>query len=390
MWPLTEQLNPTQQSSLELPFNLEEIRHTLFSCNPNKSPGPDGISFLFYQTFWDTISEDLFKIFQAFYNRTLDISKLNLASIFLIPKKEDTLTIQNFRPISLINYSFKLITKLLANRLSKVIDPLIDDSQSAYIKGRLIGDNIVTAHELLHHIRITKQKGILLKLDFEKAFDKVHWDFLLEILHARGFGPLFQLWIKDTLQGARTCVSFNGETRSYFSCKRGLRQGDPMSPFLFDLVADALHKLLSNAQLMGIIKGLGNFPNSSKILNLHFADDTLLFLEADPLVIENLKFLLLGFEEVSGLKINFDKSSMVPLKIPTTLASSLADQLGCSITSLPITYLGVPLHWKTLSVADWNPLINKIEKRLQSWKGSLLSLGGRVTLLNSVLSTIPL
>ena len=97
---------------------------------------------------------DLFKLFQAFYNHELDVSKFNLVSICLVPKKADAVTVRNFRPISLINCSFKLITKLLTNRLSKVIDPLIDDSQSAYIKGRLIGDNIVTAHELLHQIRI--------------------------------------------------------------------------------------------------------------------------------------------------------------------------------------------------------------------------------------------
>lgn len=390
LWSTSEQLTPLQQSTLEIPFTLEEIKTTLFSCNPSKSPGPDGISFLFYQTFWDTISPDILTIFQSFYSCTLDISKFNLASICLIPKKEDANNIKHFRPISLINCSFKLITKLLANRLSQVMDPLIDDSQSAYIKGRLIGDNIITAHELLHHVRITKQKGILLKLDFEKAFDKVNWDFLLEILKARGFGSLFINWINNILQGSRTCISFNGTLGNYFTCKKGLRQGDPLSPFLFDLVADALNKMLKKAQAAGKLQGLGQFSNSTKILNLHFADDTLIFLEADPLMLENLKFLLLGFEDVSGLKINFDKSAMIPLNISSSLALSLSNQLGCQISSLPITYLGVPLHWKTLNTTDWNPLVSKIEKKLQTWKGSLLSLGGRVTLLNSVISALPL
>ena len=170
---------------------MDEIRKTVFSCNPGKAPGPDGLSFLFYQSFWDLVHPDLLRLFLAFYNRTLDISKLNLASICLIPKKEDASSITNYRPINLINCSFKLITKLLADRLALVMDSLIDSSQTAYIKDRLILDNVVCAHEVLHQVKIKKQKGTLFKLDFEKAFDHVNWDFLLEILHARGFGEKF-------------------------------------------------------------------------------------------------------------------------------------------------------------------------------------------------------
>lgn len=390
LWTDSEKLTPIQQHSLESSFTMEELKTTVFSCNPTKAPGPDGISFLFYHTFWDLIKNDLMQILQSFYNRTLDISKLNLASIILIPKKTDAVTIKNYRPISLINCSFKIITKLLTNRLAKIIDPLIDDSQAAFIKGRLIGDNIICAHEVLHSVRLSKQKGILLKLDFEKAFDQVNWEFLFEILEARGFGSLFTNWIKDILEGGRSCVSFNGMQGSFFPCKKGLRQGDPLSPLLFDLVADALNKILSKAKDAGLISGLGNFSNSPKVLNLHFADDTILFLEANVAMIENLKFLLLGFESMSGLKINFEKSALVPLNITPELANDMALQLGCQLSSLPITYLGVPLHWKKLSTSEWQPLITKIENRLQTWKGSLLSLGGRVTLLNSVLSAIPI
>lgn len=139
-----------------------------------------------------------------------------------------------------------------------------------------------------------------------------------------------------------------------------------------------------------MISGLGSFQNITKVLNLYFADDTLVFLEANPLMVENLKFLLIGFESLSGLKVNFHKSALVPLNISSDLANNLTVQLGCQLSSLPITYLGVPLHWKKLSTSDWQPLITKIENRLQTWKYSLLSLGGRVTLLNSVLTSIPL
>lgn len=179
-------------------------------------------------------------------------------------------------------------------------------------------------------------------LGFEKAFDKVNWEFLLEILAARGFGDLFINWIRAILYSCRTCVSFNGSQGAYFPCKKGLRQGDPLSPLLFDLVADTLNKILQKAQSANLLTGLGN--SSRKTLNLHFADDTLIFLEANPWMVENLKFLLLGFESLSGLKINFHKSALVPLNISNNLATSLANQLGCQLSTLPITYLRVPLH----------------------------------------------
>lgn len=171
LWSDSERLTVSQSISLEAPFSLEEIRATLFSCNPNKAPGPDGLSFLFYQTFWDLIQGDIFHLFQVFFDNKLDLSKLNLASMCLIPKKADPKLITNYRPISLINCSFKLITKVLTDRLGRVIDSLINDSQTAFIKGRLITDNIACAHEVLHTIHKKKMKGVLFKLDYEKAFD---------------------------------------------------------------------------------------------------------------------------------------------------------------------------------------------------------------------------
>lgn len=118
---------------------------------------------------------------------------------------------------------------------------------------------------------------------------------------------MFINWIYDILKSGRTCVSFNGDQGDYFSCKQGLRQRDPLSPLLFDLVADALNKILSRGQHGDLIFGIGNFNNTSKVLNLQFTDDTLIFLKAYYFMLENLKFLLLGFEIVSGLRINFDK-----------------------------------------------------------------------------------
>lgn len=196
---------------------------------------------------------------QAFFNHTLDLAKINHASIILIPKIAEALTIQQHRPVSLINCSFKIISKIIANRLVAVLDSLIDTSQRAFIKGRSIFDNIVYAQNILFQVRKTKTKGILFKIDFEKTFDKVNWNFLIEVLKARGFGDKWIQWIKEILESGQTFLNINGQLSPYFKCKKGLRQGDPLSPFLFNLVADALSRILQKTMNAGYLLGLGDF-----------------------------------------------------------------------------------------------------------------------------------
>jgi Reverse transcriptase (RNA-dependent DNA polymerase) len=168
--------------------------------------------------------------------------------------------------------------------------------------------------------------------------------FLIEILEGRGFSSLWISQIKTILEGSRTCINFNGTLSEYFPYKKGVRQGDPLSPFLFDLVADVFHRILQKAQSNGILRGLGDFGNLGQILNLHFADDTLLFLEAPKDNIEILKWILLGYEDLSDMKINFAKSELVPLNLTEEECTKLAEQLGCKVSSIPLIYLGMILE----------------------------------------------
>lgn len=390
-WDLLFANNQVEMPSLEEPFTLEEIKDALFSFGPEKAPGPDGYPPLFFQHFWDMIKEDLMATFSELYEGSLNLSNLNSAFIALVPKKKGANRTTDFRPISLLNTTFKIITKVLANRLRKYMPNLIEESQSAFMKGKSTLDSVAAAHEIISACHHKKWNGFFIKLDFAKAFDSIGWKFLEDVLAARGFGSKWLRWIKACLYDADSQVIVNGVPGPHIRCKRGLRQGDPLSPYLFILGIDILARVMHRAVDNGFIQRVGNLPINTHFSCLQYADDTLLIAPTDTRSIENIKILLVCFELLSGLKINFDKSAIYPLGNTTTPEVVLASNIfQCSHGVFPMTYLGIPLKPTTLTRADWIPMIDKVETRLDSWKGKCLSRGGRLILVNSVLSAIPM
>jgi Reverse transcriptase (RNA-dependent DNA polymerase) len=150
--------------------------------------------------------------------------------LFVFKGKEAKI-IQKFRLISLVDCEYKIISNFLANRLTHIISHLVDPTQTIFIQGRYILDNVLAAHEIIHYSEIHKEKYIVLKVDFDKAYDNVNWNFIREMLIRRGFGNKWVTWIMNLLHGAQTYININGITTQFFQCKRGLRQGDPLSPF---------------------------------------------------------------------------------------------------------------------------------------------------------------
>jgi Reverse transcriptase (RNA-dependent DNA polymerase) len=191
--------------------------------------------------------------------------------------------------------------------------------------------------------------------------------------------------------GAQTCINFNGNMIPYFPCQRGLRQGDPLSPFMFDLVTDALCQILIRGRDAGLIQDLGPvLDNGHNIINFHYADDTIFFLKADSKCVEIVLWSLYAFEALTGIKINFSKTELIPLNLSQEEASELASLVGCSLSQFSLKYLGVLLSDSKLKCKDWQPIIEKIQNKMPNWKGTLLSMGGRLVLLDSVLSATPL
>ena len=286
---------------------------------------------------------------------------------------------------------YKLLTKLLANRLRMVLHKIISPSQNAFVQGRQILDSVLIANEVLDS-RLKEGTPVLLcKLDIEKAYNHVNWDFLIYLLQRCGFPRKWCDWIWFCISMVQFSVLINGSPQGFFASSRGLRQGDPLSPLLFVLIMETLSRLMDRAfgrgYLLGFEVGSGE-TNPIVVSHLLFADDTLIFCPADTLQMEHLRAVFTWFEVVSGLKVNLGKSEMVPVGVVPNL-EELVEILGFRPRSLPMTYLGLPLGAKFNLKIIWNIVLEKMEKRLGGWRRLYLSKGGKLTLLKSTLSNIP-
>lgn len=202
----------------------------------------------------------------------------NSSFVILIPKNNSLKSLNEYMPINLINSSLKILTKVLATRLSSILSGLVADSQSAIINGRHLADSIAVVSEIAHSIQNHKVNGLIIKLDFYKAFDSVRWSFLLQASESFGFPKKWVEWIRTIISTARMSVLINGSPTKEFKMQKGLRQGNPLSPLLFNLVAEILHLLLLKAENIGLISGI-KLGSGSTLSHLQFADDTILFMD---------------------------------------------------------------------------------------------------------------
>jgi hypothetical protein len=205
---------------------------------------------------------------RGFERGEVNISRINYAMIILIPKEEEARSLKKFRPISLINCSFKVFPKALNNRLEILCDRLLAPNQTAFVRGRYILESVVSAHKIIHEAVKSGQKGFVLKLGYEKAYDRVDWQFLEELLQSRGFGPRWITWVMSLVRGGSIAVRINGENSPYFQSGTGLRQGDPVPPLLFNLVVDVFTRMLVKAADKGHITSLMSAMNPIGVVSL--------------------------------------------------------------------------------------------------------------------------
>lgn len=266
---------------------------------------------------------------------------LNVTFISLIPKCEGDDRLGQFRPISLCNVIYKIISNLMADRLEKCLGKVISEEQSGFVEGHQILDGVVIATETIHSMETSKEKAMFIKLDMAKAYDRVRWCFLQKILKTFGFANEWIQWVMRCVTTTSFSLLINGDHTELFGASRGLCQGDPLSPYLFILLAEVLGRLIKHNVGLGIIQGWrwGNdlHPQS----HLQFVDDTALMGLAWIREANNLRMVLDVYLAASDQLINEDKSSILFFNNPETIQRRIALILRFQVGSLPLIYLGI-------------------------------------------------
>jgi hypothetical protein len=279
----------------------------------------------------------------------------------------------------------KIACKLLATRLGPELKNLVSSNQSAFIKTRSIQDNFLYVKNVIKDAHKKKKPLLFLKIVIAKAFDSIHWSFILEVLQGFGFGQRWRDLIALLLATSTSKILLNDTPGRLLHHKRGLRQGDPLSPLLCILVMEPLHKLLQKATDLGLLSPLG--LRTARVRSSFYADDVALFLnpiQEDMIVTQRV---LHTFGEISGLKANLNKCVIYPIQCDNLDIAEVLREFGGSARNFPCHYLGLPLGTRRPSRVELQRLIDRIASKLKPWKGKLMSRTARLTLINSVLTS---
>jgi hypothetical protein len=379
----------SEAAGLYNPVTLTELKNNLSLLKKEKSPGPDGWTVEFFSHFFDLVGSDLLLMVEDARIKGKISSSLNSTFLVLIPKKDNPSSFNDFRPISLCNLVYKLISKVISTQIKPVLERCLSSEQLGFLKGRRIHDAIGVARECIHSIFQKKQKALVMKIDLKHAFDSIDWDFLRLILLSVGFGIKFTDWIMSCISSANLSVLINGEASRFFKSERGLLQGCPLSPYLFILVLEGPSLHLSKNVVEHHITSI-KVSNLHKIVHLMFVDDIILLSKADVTEWTALLDILQLFCTASGLSIHPMKSIVHYWDLSASDLSTLKGFIPSSFfdLSLGFRYLGYRLKPGASSATDWTWLVSSFERKIGFWCNKWLSLGGRLILVKTVLQSL--
>lgn len=371
-----------------IPSNLE-IHKVAMSLGPHKAAGPDGFNAHLLQQYWDVFGALVCEEVSKFFITGVMPSSIAKSNLILIPKVKDPCQVGDYRPISVCNVIYKIISKILTTRLKPYIARCVSSSQSAFIPGREIFENVILIREVLHSFKSSSYScpDFCLKVDLSKAFDRMDWDYLQSILPLYGVPSRMIAWIMACVRSSEFSIILNGASSGgSFKPSCGLRQGCSLSPYLFILGMDLLFRSLESMVNVGLIQGVRMAPSCQPITNILYADDLLLLGKAQLQEAHLVKQALQAFAAVSGQRIGPGKSSIWFSNITgETDRELIANCFEVKQDVISLSYLGAPIA-TTAQAFDF--LIEVVSSRLNSWKSKLLSQAGRIILIKSVLQAI--
>ncbi|KAL9664615.1 hypothetical protein QQ045_020020 [Rhodiola kirilowii] len=356
--------------------------------------GLDGFPAGFFQTYWDVVKIDFVNLCLSVLNSGDIPERFNDTLLVLIPKQKRTIErMEDLRPISLTSVVSRVVAKVMVNRLQAILSEVISTEQSAFVKSRLITDNFIIAHECSHFIKNYRRGATVygsLKLDMSKAYDRIEWNFLEIVLLQLGFDMCWVRKVMKYVKSVRYCVRVIGAISGFFTPGRGLRQGDPLSPYLFIICTEWLSYKLHEMHRNQVIPGLRICRKSPYISHLFFADDAILFFKATVHSVSAVKNLLTEYEQLSGQVVNFDKSEFVlSPNAPAHLRNGFRDILSVQVVSHHAKYLGLPVVLDRRFSANFTVILDRICGKVGGWSSSFLSCGGKEILIKAVLQAIP-
>ena len=378
---LTYRCSRDNSACLVRPVTAAEIQQALRSLPNDKVSGPDGFTKEFFIAAWPVIGRDFIVAIQSFFIFGFMPTGVNATILSLIPKTTTAQTMKDYRPIACCNLLYKVISKVLANRLKIIFPAAVEANQCAFITECLLLENVLLASELVtgYHKTTNKEKCAI-KFDISKAFDTVKWSFITSVLQAMGLPPQFIQWIRLCISTAVFSVVVNGSLEGFFTSARGIRQGCSLSPYLYVILNNVLSKFLNKAAEAG---EFAYHPQCQgvKLTHLSFADDILVFTNGTSESLLGIMEVMRRFAAMSGLHINAAKSSIYVTGRNIADLLATAASLSIGVGTLPIRYLGMPLTTKTLTSHDYEPLIDKIRSRMLCWSNRALSFAGRLQLI---------
>ncbi|KAL5569589.1 hypothetical protein UlMin_026164 [Ulmus minor] len=370
----------------------DEIRATVFRLGSFKAVGPDGFPALFFKSYWDIVGDDVVMMVRDFFITGSLHPNINSTNLVLIPKTKNPSTINHFRPIAVCNIVYKVISKILAERLKPLLSRLICPTQGAFVPGRSIHDNSVIIQEVVHALKRKKgSKGWMgLKIDLQKAYDRLSWKFLGKVLKAFGFHPIWIHRVMTCISSATMTILLNGSPVHKFSPKRGLRQGDPLFPYLFIIAMEVLSRLIQQKVDSGLISGFKISRHTPAIHHLFFADDVFLLGKCTFNEASQFKECLDTFCLWSGQSFNASKSNIFFNNLANRrVAGRITELMGFSRIAPNSVYLGLPL-FRSGKSSDFDYLIEQLDSKLAGWKSKVLSKAKRLVLVQSIAFALPI